>query len=307
MQLIELRAGPARLTLVPEIGGAIAAYEWNGKPILRPTSGEALAAGDVRLFSSYPLIPFSNRIAAATLHWGGSAYPLQRYLPGDSHAIHGNGWCRAWNVIERMSARAMLELTHDAAEDTASEWPFPYRARQRFDLAADALTQTLTISNPGAAPFPFGLGWHPFFPRDAATVLGFVASGVWQTDPTLLPARLDPVPLAWDFKTPRPIVATTLDNCFAGWQAPATLRWPDRGLMAAISADAACQYLVVFIPPDRDYLAVEPVTHMTDAFNRAAAGQPDTGTRLLAPGATFSCTMRISVSPGLGSTDAVAV
>jgi aldose 1-epimerase len=64
---------------------------------------------------------------------------------------------------------------------------------------------------------------------------------------------------------------------------------------------------VVFIPPGRDFLAVEPVTHMTDAFNRAAAGQADTGTRLLAPGRTFSCTMRISVSPGLGSTDAVAV
>jgi aldose 1-epimerase len=307
MQLIELRAGPARLTLAPDIGGAIAAYEWNGKPILRPTSGEALAAGNVRLFSSYPLIPFSNRIADATLHWGGTAYPLRRYVPGESHAIHGNGWRRAWNVIERVGARATLELTHDAAEDTASEWPFPYRARQRFDLVADVLTQTLTISNTGAAPFPFGLGWHPFFPRDAATVLGFVAGGVWQTDPTLLPARLDPVPPAWDFRTPRPIAGTTLDNCFAGWQPPATLRWPDRGLMAAISADAACQYLVVFIPPDRDYLAVEPVTHMTDAFNRAAAGQPDTGTRLLAPGATFSCTMRISVSPGLGSTDAVAV
>ena len=64
------------------------------------------------------------------------------------------------------------------------------------------------------------------------------------------------------------------------------MRWPDRGLTAAINADAACQYLVVFIPPDCDYLAIEPVTHMTDAFNRAAAGQSDTGTRLLAPGAT---------------------
>jgi len=79
------------------------------------------------------------------------------------------------------------------------------------------------------------------------------------------------------------------------------------GHTAAISADAACDHLVVFIPPGRDFLAVEPVTHMTDAFNRAAAGQPDTGTRLLAPGATFSCTMRISVSPGRGATDAVAV
>jgi aldose 1-epimerase len=307
MQLIELRAGPARLTLAPGVGGAIAAYEWSDKPVLRPTSGEALAAGDVRLFASYPLIPFSNRIADATLHWGDTAYPLQRYLPGESHAIHGNGWRRAWNVIEQTPARATLELVHDAAEDTAREWPFPYRAQQGFDLDEDALTQTLTISNTGGAPFPFGLGWHPFFPRNAATILGFVAGGVWQTDPTLLPTRLDPVPPAWDFSAPRPIAATTLDNCFAVWRPPATLRWPDRGVSAAISADAACHHLVVFIPPGRDFLAVEPVTHMTDAFNRAAAGQPDTGTRLLAPGATFSCTMRISVSPGLGSTDAVAV
>ncbi|MDQ2962100.1 MAG: hypothetical protein M3R31_02905, partial [Pseudomonadota bacterium] len=84
-----------------------------------------------------------------------------------------------------------------------------------------------------------------------------------------------------------------------------TLRWPDGGLSAAITGDEACDHLVVFIPAGGDFLAVEPVTHMTDAFNRAAAGQPDTGTRLLAPGTTFSCTMRISVSPGLD--DAVAL
>jgi aldose 1-epimerase len=307
MHLMELRAGPARLTLAPDVGGAIAAYEWNGKPILRPTPGEALAAGDVRLFSSYPLIPFSNRIADATLRWGGEAYPLQRFLTGETHAIHGNGWRRAWSVVAQAPTCATLELLHDAAGENAREWPFPYRARQAFELAPDALTLTLTISNTGDASFPFGLGWHPFFPRNAATVLGFVAGGVWQTDPTHLPTRLDPVPPAWNFSAPRPIAVTTLDNCFAGWRPPATLRWPDRGLSAAISADAACQYLIVFIPPGRDFLAVEPVTNMTDAFNRAAAGQPDTGTRLLAPGATFSCTMRISVSPGLGSTDAVAV
>ena len=293
---LELRAGPARLVLAPEVGGAITAYEWNDKPILRPTSANALAAGDVRLFSSYPLIPFSNRIADGVLHWGGAAYPLQRYLPGESHAIHGNGWRRAWSVVERAPTRSTLELLHDAAGENAREWPFPYHARQSFALAADALTLTLTISNTGAAPFPFGLGWHPFFPRNAATVLGFVADGAWQTDPTLLPTRLDPVPPAWDFSVPRPIAATTLDNCFAGWRPPATLRWPDRGLSASISADEACDHLVVFIPPDRDYFAVEPVTHMTDAFNRAATGHPDTGTRLLAPGTTSSCTMRIAVT-----------
>jgi aldose 1-epimerase len=302
---LELRAGAARTLLAPEIGGAITAFEWNGEPILRPTPGDALAAGEVRRFASYPLLPFSNRIAGATLHWNGVAYALQRPLADEPHAIHGNGWRRPWRVVEHVSARATLELTHTAAGQSGEEWPFAYRARQTFELASRTLALTLVLANTGAAPFPFGLGWHPFFPRNTLTTLRFAASGVWHTDSARLPTRLAPVPSEWEFEKPRPLAATALDNCFAGWRSPATIAWPDRGLLAEISADAACAYLVVYVPRDADFCAVEPVTHMTDAFNRAAAGAPATGTRVLAPGSTFSCRMRISVS--LGADDAVAV
>jgi aldose 1-epimerase len=294
---LELRAGPARVVLAPEVGGAIAAYEWNGKPVLRPTPNDALAASDVQRLSSFPLLPFSNRIADATLRWRGSTYPLRRYIPELPHAIHGNGWRRAWNVLERAPARATLELVHDATGERVREWPFPYRARQRFELADDTLTMTLAIQNVGDAPFPFGLGWHPYFPRSAAVVLGFAADAVWQTDSTVLPTQIEPVPAQWGFAPPRPIADTRLDHCFAGWRRPATLYWPEQRLRAAIDADPACAHLVVYVPPERDYLAIEPVTHMTDAFNRADAGQRDTGTRVLAPGAGFSCTMHISVAP----------
>jgi len=296
---LELSAGPARVVVAPDVGGAIAAFEWNGKPVLRPTPRDALAAGDVQRFSSYPLIPFSNRIGDATLHWRGAAHPLPRYLTGHPHAIHGNGWRRAWEVVEQAPARATLELVHTAAGESAGEWPYPYRARQVFDLTDNALAMTLAIENTGDAPFPVGLGWHPFFPRTAATMLSFTAAGVWQTDATVMPTQLERVPSIWDFTSPRAIGTTTLDQCFTEWRPPATLRWPERSLAATVSADSACAYLVVYVPPDRDYLAIEPVTHMTDAFNRADAGEADTGTRVLAPGATFSCTMRLSVSPDL--------
>ena len=52
-----------------------------------------------------------------------------------------------------------------------------------------------------------------------------------------------------------------------------------------------------YAPEAGDFIALEPVTHMTDAFNRAARGERDTGTRVLAPGAAFSCTMEIEVRP----------
>ena len=68
------------------------------------------------------------------------------------------------------------------------------------------------------------------------------------------------------------------------------------GMRTTLAADRACRYLVVYAPPAGDFIALEPVTHETDAFNRHAQGNADTGFRTLAPGAAFSCTMRVAAS-----------
>jgi len=302
-ETIELSAGSARVVIAPAIGGSIVAFQCDGEAILRPTPEKAVAEGAVRDCACFPLIPFSNRIADATLHWAGREYGLTRYRDAEPHALHGNGWQRAWSVTRRESSRLAVEFEHDASGARAREWPFPYHARQRFALVADALAATLElgldIENTGGDAFPVGLGWHPYFGRDRETELGFAARSVWYTDPSRLPTRPGAVPPQWNFDPPRPIGATTLDNCFAGWRPPATVQWPARKLTAKIAADRACDYLVVFVPSDksegRSFFALEPVTHMTDAFNRASEDR-DTGTRVLAPGASFSCTMSISVS-----------
>jgi aldose 1-epimerase len=293
--VIELRSGALRLVLAPEVGGAVAAFERDGAPLLRAATADAIAVGDVRRFASYPLVPFSNRIAQARLHWEGASYPLARFVPEEPHAIHGNGWRHPWRVDAAEASRARLEFVHDATGTSRLEWPFAYRAQQEFVLASGSVAMTLVITNTGAATFPCGLGWHPFFPRSERTELGFSAEGMWRTDPGKLPVRLEPIGAVQDFSTSRAIRDTVLDNCFTGWRPPATIRWPERDIAVSIDADAGCRHVVVFVPPGRDYFAVEPVSHMTDAFNRAAGGKTDTGTRTLAPGETFSCTMRVSV------------
>jgi aldose 1-epimerase len=296
---VELHAGMGRVVIAPAIGGSIAAFECAGRAVLRRTPEHAIVEGDVRSFSCFPLVPFSNRIEAATLHWSGRGYTLTRYIDGEPGAIHGNGWQRPWTVQQQDATRLTIELMHDAAGRRAHEWPFPYRARQCFELTSDAwgvkLTLELLIENTGREAFPFGLGWHPYFDRDPDTEAGMIASGVWHTDPSHLPTRLGPVPADWSFDPPRAIGSTVLDNCLAGWQPPAIVRWPTRGLRAEIGADAACRFLVAYIPEAKTCFALEPVTHMTDAFHRAADDR-DTGTRVLAPGASFSCTMSISAS-----------
>jgi len=144
-ETVELSAGSARAVIAPAVGGSIAAFECGGQSILRPTPAKALAGGAVRDFACFPLIPFSNRIADATLHWAGREYGLTRYVDADPHAIHGNGWQRPWSVTRREASRLAIELEHDATGVRAREWPFPYRARQRFDLVVDASAVRLEL------------------------------------------------------------------------------------------------------------------------------------------------------------------
>jgi galactose mutarotase-like enzyme len=68
------------------------------------------------------------------------------------------------------------------------------------------------------------------------------------------------------------------------------------GLHTPLAAVRACRFLLVYAPHGSDFIALEHVTHETDAFNRHAQGEASTGFRTLAPGAAFSCTMRIAAS-----------
>jgi len=294
---IQLAAGDAAVHVAPELGGAITSYMVRGRPVLRETPATAFATGNVRLASCYPLVPYSNRIRDATLSFGGRDHPLDRNFGSHPHAIHGVGWQRAWSVVFCEPARMQLSLVHDPSLHGERAWPWSFRATQTFELApAASLSVTMTIANTDVEPFPFGLGWHPFFAADAATAVSFLAGGMWENDDTQLPLHHVGVPAAWPFHDGRMRGDVVLDNVFTGWSGRADVVAPSSGVRAALSADRACRFLVVYAPPQADFIAIEPVTHETDAFNRAAQGARDTGCRVLAPGQPFSCTMRVAAS-----------
>lgn len=305
MRIIEMASGSAQVRIAPELGGAITAFTVRDTPILRPTPDAVLVARDVRRTACYPLIPYSNRIRDARLRFAGRDYALARNFGTSPHAIHGVGWQRAWSVDEVSAQHARLSLHHDVQGDNLAAWPWPFRATQAFHLteattasgtAAAVLVVTLTLTNIGAESFPFGLGWHPHFPKDAATWLALRADFVWRNDAAQLPQERIAIPEEWRFDPPRALDAIALDNVFTGWRGTATVSDSGREIATTLSADRACAFVVVYAPPGRDFVAIEPVTHETDAFNRAAAGASATGMRILPPGAAFSCTMRIAAT-----------
>jgi aldose 1-epimerase len=142
---------------------------------------------------------------------------------------------------------------------------------------------------------PAGLGWHPYFPRTPRATLTADVRAVWLTDDEMMPTALVPPPPTADLARGVAVDAVALDNCFTGWRGPATIDWPERGARLVMTAEPPLDCLVVFTPPGRPFFCAEPVSHVTDAFNLAAAGRADTGARTLEPGETLRAA--ISLAP----------
>ena len=288
-EIVSVEHGPYRLELCPKGGGCVTAFRHDGVDLFRPATEEYWQTYEPRASGSFPLVPFSNRIADGRAVFEGRSYRFPINMPPEPHAIHGDGWTSAWQVESAEPARAVL--VHEP-----SDGPFPYRSRQIFKLADDGLTASLEITNTGKRRIPVGFGHHPYFPRTDDLTLEMPLAEVWMPDERMLPLERVAVPDRWNFSTPRHLAPLTdLDNDFTEGDVEAWLHWPDRGIRLAIDADPVFRHIVVFVPPGRDYVCVEPVTHVANAVNMTASMDQETGLQVLEPGETLRGSMRFRV------------
>ena len=296
--LITLASGRFTAGISPQLGGALAWFglaDEAGLDFVRPASARAFAGRNVRLTSSYPLVPYSNRIGEGRFGFGGGNYALRRNAMISPHPVHGVGWLRAWTVTAVGPERLSLAITHvgrDGKGDGDPDWPWSFAAAQTFALDAAGLHLTLSVTNQDHRPMPAGIGMHPFFPKTPKMELQLASAAVWRNDERMLPKERVAVPPEWNFSIPRPVAELTVDNCFSGWSRTATLTWPERGWGLRLAASEPFGHLVLFTTPARESIAIEPVSHANNAVN-LAAGRDDTGLVILAPGASLSgsCSM----------------
>lgn len=283
--MITLARGAFALEIAPEIGGAITRFDFDGKPVMRPAPRGAVNPLDC---CSFPLVPYANRIEKGILKFEGREYPLPLNFGDHPHALHGHGWQTAWRVEAVSKDRATIAFDH--APDA---WPWAYSAEQEFALGDDGARIRLAIRSRADRPMPFSLGFHPYFPRTAGSRIIANVSGMWKADSTMLPTEMGaPV-----IDLPAGAVvskAPFVDNCFTGWHPPARIEQPELGLAITLQAPAQCPFLHVFIPTGTDYFCAEPTTAMPNAFNRPESPGV-TGMRVLAPGASLSIEMGITV------------
>ena len=283
---IILANGSLRAVVRPDLGGSLESLIYYGLagdvPVLRVPPA---VIHTVRDMGSFPLVPFSNRVAKAQLQWQGTDHPLITMGTTEEHAMHGVAWQRPWEVLEASDDFAMLSHEHKAD----SAWPFAFDVSQVFKLNGSTLTMTLSITNQAPSPAPVGLGWHPYFAKRAGAHISFDATSRWEMGADKLPTVLQATP-----RIASSCADLEIDNCFEGWAGIAELR--DECIRMRIESNLP--RLVVYTKPSIDCIAIEPVSHANNAINLAGANAAELerlGVRVLASGETFSAQMSINV------------
>lgn len=263
-------SGDWSLSVRPEMGGALTGCRYRGKHVLRP----AVAGRGVLGASAFPMVPFVGRIDQGRFVHDGAAYRVPPNFPPEPHAIHGHGWQSAWThgVIH---GGLRLEL-----KSADPRWPWPIEATQTFVPDGDLMIVELQLTNLGETPMPAGLGWHPYFQAEGASLAAHVTAA-WggERAHTQVPCE------GADCLSEQTSVSQLdLDCCFE-WPGGMAEIWLGNGLKVRMEAGEMARRLTLYAPAGEDFFCVEPVTQAPDAVNMA---DPEAaGLRRLAPGETL--------------------
>lgn len=274
-------------------GGTVHGLWWTNAAgveaaLLRP----ALAANaDAVDTAGFPLVPFGNRLGGNQFQFAGKNYSMPANSALDPCYLHGDGWLNDWQIEAQDSASVTLLYKHDGS-------PYRYEARQVFTLGEAGFTLDMSVTNLGAEPLPFGLGWHPYFPLTAGTTLQFGASHYWTEGEGSLPDQQLPAAGAFDFSQARALPDQWLNNGFSCWDGQASIAWPDTQTLLKIHADPLFRHLFLYLPFEDEqerpaYFCFEPMSHQGNAHNL-----PDLGDlSVLARGETLQGRIRLEPQP----------
>jgi aldose 1-epimerase len=293
---IELTLGDQRAVVV-EVGAGLRTYALADRELLDGYSADAMCtSGRGQL-----LLPWPNRIRHGRYEWDGRTHQLALTEPSHANAIHGLVRWVPWTVAERGPGRVLLE--HVLYPQPG--YPFALALAVEYVLSESGLSVRTTATNVGSEACPYGAGAHPYLTVGTPTVDPAILRAPGST---MLTSDDDGIPIGaetgagtpYDFRQPRPIGATRLDNAFTDLErgddglARVEFEHPDDGMKVTLWVDDAYPYLMLFTGdplPDvnRRSLAVEPMTCPPNAFAggdgivRLEPGQSHSGTWGIAP------------------------
>ncbi|HWB12307.1 MAG TPA: aldose 1-epimerase [Pirellulales bacterium] len=272
-------------------------------------SEDALLSGQGRpSHSGIPILfPFPGRLRGSFLAYEGATYPLGSD-DGLGNAIHGFVLNRPWRITEMLPQRTTGEFHASVDEPGLSKrWPGDFRLTVSYELRHNTLGCEIEVHNPGPTRLPFGLGLHPYFrlplgaggrPDDCRVTVP--TAEYWELRNMLPTGRRLAAADRGNLNAGIRFADMRFDDVFTGLSASdgqvlTKIEDPQSGRTLELIFDAAFRECVIYNPPHREAVCIEPYTCAPDAYELQATGI-DAGLRVLNPGEQVRACFEIRVS-----------
>lgn len=263
--------------ITPAYGGLIRELTLRGCTIISgPESESALSA--VTSFPNAILFPWANRIQDGKYSFSNSFYQLPINEQALNNALHGFVYDKKFNVTNALEEeeRCSIQMIYEY-DGAFTGYPFPFSLETSIVLSNDhTLTLCFNVTNTGEMAMPFVLGWHPYFKFPNEQV------DDWEIH----------IQAEKEFKLNSqniPVLSKYCDGAFNSL----CLRKKELNQLLLLHADSGDQvltelfsvsrkqairiwqsigqnqfnYLVIYTPPDRKSIAIEPMSGSINAFN----------------------------------------
>ena len=215
-------------------------------------------------YASAVLFPFVSRIEDGKYSFFNKDYELYCNDDKFNNAIHGLIYNKNFSVISKKESAdsSSVVIEYEAIEKNIG-FPFLYKIQVEYVLSHKSFALNISIENRDNKPFPFTIGWHPYFKSVnlSESKLFFESDKKLELNTRLLPSKT----LEINTEIPLEIKNIEFDDCFYLNNNLIEFQTPEYKML--LKSNSKKNYLQVYTPAHRNSVAIEPQTGISNSFN----------------------------------------
>jgi aldose 1-epimerase len=241
-------------------GGRLQALQFDKIDVVKEPIGQKYEDS----FAAAILFPFANRIKNGNYSFNNTVYQFECNEKGNNNALHGLVYNKQFLVIDQQIQTNLCSITLFYQEKERSiGFPFLYDMTLKYTLEEEHISIAVQVKNTDITSFPFTLGWHPYFVSTDLyhSFLSFKSQQKVQFDANLITDTI----IELEAENPCQIKNKGFDDCYVLREGSVEFSTPTHSIL--LNSDAKENYLQVYTPKDKQVIALEPMSGISDSFN----------------------------------------
>ena len=230
-------------------------------------------------YASSILFPFANRIKDGVYTFNGKKYQFEINQEEENNALHGLVYNKTFKIINEdiSDNETSIKLEYNEVNESKG-FPYTYTIQLQYTLSQDELKLNVSVKNTDTKPFPFTLGWHPYFISQNLykSSLKFDSNQKLVLGERMITTGVQNIKNVKTFE----IKDKKLDDCYI--LNSNTLKFATPSYDLEMSTTSNESFLQIYTPPRTNTIAIEPTTGVSDSFNNKM------GLQVLESGKTYS-------------------